>query len=412
MTAPNEILEARRRAELIVDAQAVTRAIDRTAVRLTLELGHANPLLLCVMNGALIYCGRLLGRLHFPLELAYVHLARYGEYTQGGSLTWVARPRQSVAGRQVLVVEDVLDEGTTLEAVRDWALSEGAEKVWTTVLVRKDYAPEPEHRRRFRGPGMSGPLSLRLRHGLPRLLAKPARRLCPARRPGKYPLTMTALISGSGGLRMLSDLPILDMALETPYGPVPGPVKAGVRGGRRLIGLSRHGDPHRLAPHAVNYRANLWLLRELGAEQVLATYTVGAIDAALRPGDVVLPRQIIDYTWGRPHTYDDAGEQHVDFTQPFDTDLAGECVAAAERLGLPLVRGGVYGCTQGPRLETAAEIDRMERDGCTLVGMTAMPEAALARGIGFAAAGDLCGRQSGSGPGSRSNANRSPGTGA
>ena len=137
MTAPNEILEARRRAELIVDAQAVTRAIDRTAVRLTLELGHANPLLLCVMNGALIYCGRLLGRLHFPLELAYVHLARYGEYTQGGSLTWVARPRQSVAGRQVLVVEDVLDEGTTLEAVRDWALSEGAEKVWTTVLVRK-----------------------------------------------------------------------------------------------------------------------------------------------------------------------------------------------------------------------------------------------------------------------------------
>ena len=190
---------------------------------------------------------------------------------------------------------------------------------------------------------------------------------------------MTALISGSGGLRMLSDLPILDMALETPYGPVPGPVKAGVRGGRRLIGLSRHGDPHRLAPHAVNYRANLWLLRELGAEQVLATYTVGAIDAALRPGDVVLPRQIIDYTWGRPHTYDDAGEQHVDFTQPFDTDLAGECVAAAERLGLPLVRGGVYGCTQGPRLETAAEIDRMERDGCTLVGMTAMPEAALAR---------------------------------
>ena len=93
----------------------------------------------------------------------------------------------------------------------------------------------------------------------------------------------------------------------------------------------------------------------------------------------VLPDQIVDYTWGRAHTYDAAGEQHVDFTVPFDAGLTGEFAAAAERLGLSLVPGGVYGCTQGPRLETAAEIDRMERDGCTLVGMTAMPEAALAR---------------------------------
>lgn len=192
-------------------------------------------------------------------------------------------------------------------------------------------------------------------------------------------MTTTALISGSGVLRLLTGLAPREVSLETPYGPIPGPVRAGVRGDRRLLGLARHGEPHGLAPHAVNYRANLWLLRELGAEQILATYTVGAIDGVLQPGDVVLPDQIVDYTWGRAHTYDAAGEQHVDFTVPFDAGLTGEFAAAAERLGLSLVPGGVYGCTQGPRLETAAEIDRMERDGCTLVGMTAMPEAALAR---------------------------------
>ena len=134
---PEEILLARRRAELVVDAEAVTRAIDRTAVRVALALKHANPLVLCVMNGGLVYCGRLLGRLHFPLELAYAHIARYGEFTSGGSLTWVARPQQSVAGRQVLVVDDVLDQGDSLRAVLRWLSSEGAARVWTTVLVRK-----------------------------------------------------------------------------------------------------------------------------------------------------------------------------------------------------------------------------------------------------------------------------------
>ena len=192
-------------------------------------------------------------------------------------------------------------------------------------------------------------------------------------------MTTTALISGSGALRVLTELPLQEAALQTPYGVIPGPVRAGTRGQRRLIGLARHGEPHGLAPHAVNYRANLWLLRELGAGQILATYTVGAIDGALQPGDVVLPGQIIDYTWGRAHTFDDAGAQHVDFTVPFDAGLTGNFAGAAERLGLSVVLGGVYGCTQGPRLETAAEIDRMERDGCALVGMTAMPEAALAR---------------------------------
>ncbi len=138
--APEEILAVRRRAELLVDAEAVTRVIDRTAVRVALQLGHANPLVLCVMNGGLIYCGRLLARLHFPLQLTYAHTARYGECTRGGPLTWVARPQQSLAGRQVLVVDDVLDDGDTLRAVCQWALSAGSARVWTTVLVRKQAA--------------------------------------------------------------------------------------------------------------------------------------------------------------------------------------------------------------------------------------------------------------------------------
>ena len=143
--------------------------------------------------------------------------------------------------------------------------------------------------------------------------------------------------------------------------------------------MPRHGEPRALAPHAVNYRANLWLLKQMGARRVLALYTVGAIDAALTPGDLILPRQIIDYSWGRAHTFDESGGMHVDVSEPFDDGLIRDAAAAAERVGLSVVIGGVYGCTQGPRLETAAEIDRLERDGCTLVGMTAMPEAGLAR---------------------------------
>ena len=134
---PQDVLEARLRSERVVDAQSVTHAIDRTAVRVTLELKDANPLVLCIMNGGLVYCGRLLSRLHFPLELAYAHLARYGDYTRGGALTWVAKPAYDLAGRQLLVVDDVLDDGDTLRAVCEWARAERAARVWTTVLVRK-----------------------------------------------------------------------------------------------------------------------------------------------------------------------------------------------------------------------------------------------------------------------------------
>ena len=135
---PAEVLEAWERAEQMVDAETVTRAIDQTAVRVTAALKHGNPLLLCLMLGGLPYCGRLMQRLHFPLELAYAHLTRYRKTTQGGALEWLVKPCQSLAGRQVLVVDDVLSQGNTLQAVCDWAAAAGAERVWSTVLVRKE----------------------------------------------------------------------------------------------------------------------------------------------------------------------------------------------------------------------------------------------------------------------------------
>ena len=136
--ASAEVLALWRRAEVIVDAAAVSRAVDQTAVRISLALKDANPLLLCVMHGGLPYCGRLLDRLRFPLELGYVHVARYRDGTAGGALDWIASPVQNVAGRHVLIVDDVLDQGETLAAVCEWAAVAGASRVWSTVLARKD----------------------------------------------------------------------------------------------------------------------------------------------------------------------------------------------------------------------------------------------------------------------------------
>ena len=143
-------------------------------------------------------------------------------------------------------------------------------------------------------------------------------------------------------------------------------------------------------PHEINYRANLWRLRELDVQAVVAVLTVGGIAAELANGDFVLPRQIIDYTWGRAHTYSSGANLfHADFSAPFTPWLRSKLMEAARSAGAAFHDGGVYGCTQGPRLETAAEIDRMERDGCTVVGMTAMPEAGLARELRLPYAG-LC----------------------
>jgi 5'-methylthioinosine phosphorylase len=197
------------------------------------------------------------------------------------------------------------------------------------------------------------------------------------------------LIVGSGlkelGLEVLARSPG-----KTPYGAPSSAVLTAEIGARRVLCIARHAEEHSIPPHAINYRANVWLLREHGVERCIALNAVGAIEAGLRPGRLAVPHQLIDYTWGRAHTFHDGahgGVEHVEFTEPFDPVLRGciaECVAAR---GLGSGRG-VYGVVQGPRLETAAEIDRLERDGCTMVGMTAMPEAALARELGVAYA--LC----------------------
>lgn len=154
--------------------------------------------------------------------------------------------------------------------------------------------------------------------------------------------------------------------------------------GHEIIFLARHGPPAdpAIPPHRVNYRANLWTLRELRVEHVIAVNAVGGIAPTALPGRLVIPDQVIDYTWGREHTFTgDPGFplRHVDFTEPFTPELRGQLLAAADALGLDVVRAATYGATQGPRLESAAEIDRLERDGCDVVGMTGMPEAGLAR---------------------------------
>jgi 5'-deoxy-5'-methylthioadenosine phosphorylase len=195
---------------------------------------------------------------------------------------------------------------------------------------------------------------------------------------------MLAIIGGSG----LTQLSSMDLAerrvVRTPYGEPSSALAFGRIGRRDIVFLARHGERHSFAPHEVNYRANLWALKDAGALEVLSVATVGGIRAALAPGVLVLPDQIIDYTWGRHATYHEgpgAEVKHIDFTEPYSHALRNRIREAARACGEKLVESGVYAATQGPRLETAAEINRLERDSADLVGMTAMPEAALAREI-------------------------------
>lgn len=192
---------------------------------------------------------------------------------------------------------------------------------------------------------------------------------------------MLAIIGGSG-LTRLSTLAVAHReVVRTPYGDPSSTLLFGQVAGGDAVFLARHGHGHTIPPHRVNYRANLWALKNKGATRVVAVASVGGISDCF-PGDLVLPHQLIDYTSGREVTYFDGGEgnvAHVDFTRPYSPELREKCLAAAAAAGLPLRDGGVYGAVNGPRLETAAEIDRLAGDGATLVGMTGMPEAALAR---------------------------------
>lgn len=199
---------------------------------------------------------------------------------------------------------------------------------------------------------------------------------------------MAALgVIGGTGLAQLDGLGVIRRELpDTPYGEPSAALIHGRINDREVVFLARHGEGHTIPPHRVNYRANLFALREAGVEQLVAVAAVGGIQETMVPGVIAVPNQIIDYTWGRKHTFfEDELDQvtHIDFTHPYCDTLREIILAAASKCDVPIANGGVYGATQGPRLETAAEIDRMQRDGCTLVGMTGMPEAALARELGL-----------------------------
>jgi 5'-methylthioinosine phosphorylase len=200
---------------------------------------------------------------------------------------------------------------------------------------------------------------------------------------------MTTTIAVIGGPR-LTTLDTLQMThretLSTPYGEPSSPLIRGELGGRNVVFLSRHGQHHTLPPHQINYRANLWVLHHIGVKQVIATAAVGGIRADMEPGMLAFPDQIVDYTWGRHSTFfeDNLNEvTHIDFSEPYCPELREKLIQAARDLGMTAHESCTYGATQGPRLETAAEIRRMERDGCDIVGMTGMPEAALARELGL-----------------------------
>ncbi len=198
-------------------------------------------------------------------------------------------------------------------------------------------------------------------------------------------MNRTAIIGGTG-LNQLEQLTIQRREkIETPYGSPSAELVFGNYLGSEYVFLARHGEPHTIPPHRINYRANIAALKQVGITRILAVAAVGGIHALAAPGKIVIPDQLIDYTYGRTNSfYDEPGEvTHIDFTHPYTRSLRDNIVNAAHKAGVDVVTKGVYGCTQGPRLETPAEIARMERDGCTLVGMTGMPEAALAREAGL-----------------------------
>ncbi|MEE8059084.1 MAG: S-methyl-5'-thioinosine phosphorylase [Pseudomonadales bacterium] len=192
--------------------------------------------------------------------------------------------------------------------------------------------------------------------------------------------SLVAIIGGTG----LNDFQQGRVAGErqTPFGETSADIIVSAVADQPLAFLARHGRPHSISPHKINYRANLWALKQLGVEQVIAVNAVGGIHTDLPAGSIVIPDQLIDYTYGREHTFFDGGRaslEHIDFTYPFTESLRGQLVNAAHHSGITVVDTAVYGAVQGPRLETVAEVNRLEKDGCDIIGMTAMPEAALAR---------------------------------
>lgn len=195
---------------------------------------------------------------------------------------------------------------------------------------------------------------------------------------------MLAIIGGSG-LSKLGNMEVTQRRVaRTPYGEPSGPLTLGRIGATDVVFLARHGYGHTIAPHEVNYRANLWALKDAGVTDVISVASVGGIRPEFAPGALAVPHQVVDYTWGRRSTYFEgpgAPVNHIDFTEPYSRTVRDRILQAAKAAGEAIIERGVYAATQGPRLETAAEIERLDRDGADVVGMTGMPEAVLAREI-------------------------------
>jgi len=195
------------------------------------------------------------------------------------------------------------------------------------------------------------------------------------------------IIGGTGVGAVESLVQVASHFPQTPFGLPSAAIDEGMLDGCRVFFLQRHGRPAVVPPHLVNYRANIWALRSLGVSDIVSINAVGGISPSMQPGVLAIPDQLIDYTWGRAHTFDEGADgrlQHIDFTEPYQPELRAALLTVADRQGIACRHRAVYGATQGPRLETAAEIRRMAADGCDVVGMTGMPEASLARELGIA----------------------------
>jgi 5'-methylthioadenosine phosphorylase len=197
---------------------------------------------------------------------------------------------------------------------------------------------------------------------------------------------MLAIIGGSGMSRLTDLEEVRRQLIRTPYGEASGALTFGRLNGREVVFLARHGYGHTIPPHAVNYRANIWALSSQGVRRIVSIASVGGIRSDLGPGTLAVPAQVLDYTYGRDCTFfegEDGVVRHIDFTHPYCPVVRAKLLDACRRSRVPVVDGGVYAVSQGPRLETSAEINRLERDGADMVGMTGMPEAALARELGL-----------------------------
>ena len=197
---------------------------------------------------------------------------------------------------------------------------------------------------------------------------------------------MIGVIGGSGLLGIEEWGSSREEVIRTPYGEPSHAIKVSELDDSEVAFIARHGNPHHIPPHLINYRANLWALHSLGVKTIISIATVGSIAPEIQPGDLVFPNQIIDYTSAREHTFFDGLNNplnHIDFTYPYEDFLRSQLIASSQNLKIKFIENGCYASVNGPRLETAAEINRYENDGATIVGMTGMPEAGLARELGI-----------------------------